>query len=267
MWLARSKQLEIYLGQTLVGIRCPEASEAQWWPLALAADGLTELIARAAILRPAGAQARIWLSAALARPFVLPADRGASNAMELQALANLIGGDLMSPPAVPKVWSSGRTGRADQLAAVMDRHLFDALIARFAEVGVTLGAISPWWEAALQADPETPQRAKKREWLRPAPGAIENATPKIWALHEPDGFTLLAYRSGQPCFAQTEEVLPHDPDWQLYQRRVLMAEGWSSAQLRSVRLSPALDAPFDSESQIVSMMIGAISLAPIVENV
>ena len=241
MWLVRSKPLDIYLGETLFGIRCPYLAETEWFEWSGWQTDVLVLLEKLALLRPDGATARLWLSGALARPFIVPADRDAQTPLEIQALADLLAPQASMLDGELQVWTEGRRPTPGMLAVATDARLRSELATRLAANEVKVVSMRPWWNLIFDrhesmpvwVDPAPVEESgnmlqRMRNWL-PARGAAAGKGA-VWSLAEPDSLTVIAQQGRAVRYAQTHEVLSHDPAWQNVLRRSHVVEGWDSQQ-------------------------------------
>ena len=208
LW-ARSKPVEVYLGQTMVGCRGLDDLGDRWAEVAHFDDALTRLAdwmsSSAAPMR-----ARVWLGSTLARPFVLAANCGARNAIEARELASTAAADLTGMSRELKVWLAPWGPGQTALAVAMEQHVLAALTA-IARTRGSLRVISvrPWWNQVLDAVVER-SRTQSRSIG--------------WTLAEPDGLAHGRIASGEVLEAAFEMRRAHDPDATIVRRR--LAVGW-----------------------------------------
>lgn len=190
MWWAGAEVCDLYLGLRTSGLACTRRAVA-WAEHADAADGARRQIEA---LRRAGTRwrrrpLRLWLSSALARPFLMQPVQGLEPG-ELQALAQAQAKDSAGFDEACAVWvESSPAPRAPHVGVAMPAALRKELLAVARDSGAVLRSLRPWWAHALDA---ALHEAK-------APVAAFTAT-------DTDGLVLLAEREGR--WALSESVTP-----------------------------------------------------------
>lgn len=97
-------------------------------------------------------EVRIWLSGAIARPFVIEWPDGLKGSEERLRLAKsmvAVATGLETPCAV---WLSERAGSTPSLAVALDAQLPDTLSQAAARQGLVASSIRPWWSKVLQLE-------------------------------------------------------------------------------------------------------------------
>ena len=152
MWSAGSEVLDIYVGRAEGGVARGE--QRLFWQSHASLDaGLAALFERAAAERKSRWQrrprARVWLSGALARPFLCGPVQGLKRWAEVEALAEAMAPDAtgLAAPCVVQVetWPCAHAA----LAVAINVETRDAIEAAARVHGVTVRSIRPWWAAAL----------------------------------------------------------------------------------------------------------------------
>lgn len=152
MWWAGSRVWDIYLGGQC-GAVAHGTAPVVWRQHSSPEAGLSDLLASPGLPartwpRP---RLRLWLSGALARPFVFEAPEGLRNAAEMLALAQARAeqaSGLMQPCEVRL--SEPSVGRL-RLAVALNRGVYQALLAAASKAKVQLVSVAPWWACAQQA--------------------------------------------------------------------------------------------------------------------
>ena len=213
MWWAASS-VESYLGTKRLGVRHP-GRPAQWFDMPSEGAAVAQLESRLLGARPArGTRLRVWLSAALARPFIVGADSGVQSEAEVRAVAESIAADETGIAEPVAVWlDAWRRGRATA-AAAMPAALMEQIRAACQRTKVRLSSVKPWWNMALDA----------------ATGQAKASDDVLWSLRESDGMTWGLLRAG--VVARAECVLPSsaDPDWIHARQRTKLAVGSGAVQ-------------------------------------
>jgi len=208
LW-ARSRSVELYLGQTLIGCRGLDAAGDRWADVADIDEGLARL-GEWMSTSPAPIRARVWLGSTLSRPFILDANCGARNTAEARELAVAVASDFAGQEGGSKVWlAPWRVGRPT-LAVAISKSLPSAVEAAAGGRGTfRVASVRPWWNQVLDAVIERSR---------------EQARSIGWTLVESDGFVHGRIDSGVVSDAAFEARKVHDPDSTQLRRRV--AVGW-----------------------------------------
>ena len=146
--------IDVYLGATLIGLNDPRGSSTpatHWVACNTALAGwegvATELVTTAG--NWSRMQVRIWLSGALARPFLLRPVQGLRNRQEASALAVQLAAEATGLAGPCTVWLDG--WRCDEACAAvaMEHKLRNEieLVARRRRVRIT--RLQPWWAGVL----------------------------------------------------------------------------------------------------------------------
>ena len=207
----RSKAVEVYLGETLVGCKGLDDAAERWAEVADVQAGLAQLREWASA---AGVpvRARVWLGSALARPLVLAGDCGAKNLEEIKALAAMTASDITGLPGELKVWTAPWRANRPTLAVAISRTLLAALetaTSSSAEKLLRVDSVRPWWNQVFDAVLDS-SRAQ--------------ACSIGWTLMEPDGLVHGRVARGEAIESAFEGSKARDPDWSLLRRR--LAIGW-----------------------------------------
>lgn len=211
LWV-RSKAVEVYLGETLVGCKGLDEGAERW-------SEVRDLDAGFATLdswldgADQPCRARVWLSSALARPWIIAADCGARNASELRTLASLRAGETTGLAGEVKVWTAPWRANRPTLAVAMPILAFGRLNSTRASSrrgkGWRVDSVRPWWNQVFDA---VQQRS------------LCEGSSVAWTLVEPDGFIHARLERGETVDGAYEAPKARDPDWTLLRRRLAM--GW-----------------------------------------
>jgi hypothetical protein len=165
---------------------------------------------------------RLWLSGALARPFVLEAVKGLRSVAEATAVAAAAapGATGLAGPVIVVLESLPDERTA--VATAVEQRVLGGIHSTLVQHGLRAGSIRPWWAGALDAR------------LRHEPAT------RLLCVEEPGAATLLA--SDGPSLAMT--VAPCDPaQLGALMRRVCIGQGLDVAQAALVRLDLQAWAP------------------------
>ena len=206
LWV-RSKAVEAYLGETLVGCVGLDGLDARWVRVPDAHAGLAQLREWS---EGAGhpVRARIWLGSSLSRPLMLGADCGARTAQEAAELALAIAGDSTGLSGDLKVWTSPWRDGCPTLAVATRKDVL-ATLQSAKRKGWHVSSVRPWWNQVID-----PVLNRSRAQARTIG----------WSLAEPDGLVRGRVDAGQVMEAGYETSKARDPDWTLLRRR--LAIGW-----------------------------------------
>jgi hypothetical protein len=219
VWWAASRVVEAYLGTTRLGIRPPRAPVA-WFEVSsaeAAVDRLERTLLEDEVVR--GKRLRVWLSAALARPFIVPMDSGAQSDDEARAVAEASVIDETGMSESCAVWLDAWRKDRDALAVAVPAAVLRQIRAACGRTKVRLSSVKPWWTLAVDA----------------AANAANVSDVVLWSLREDDGMTWGRLESG--VVARAECVLPssQDPDWTHSRQRTRLAAGLKAAQWHAKR--------------------------------
>jgi hypothetical protein len=208
VWWVASKARQAYLGARCVGL-----ADAQgvwrWAEVASAAEGLDWLAQACAEPNLSRRTAiELWLSGALARPFVFHPVPGLKGWREAQQVARSLAAEetgLLGPCAV---WLEEDDPRSAVLAVVVDQSTLDGVGAALSRgLGVKVSSIRPWWTKALA----------EALGARPELGSL--------VVEEPDAWTLLAGHVRQFQVGSACVPAPDGEDGAGWVRRTLFSTG------------------------------------------
>lgn len=200
---AGSEPSQVYLGRTQVGVWSPAWTGvgAQWLSTGSAQEGWAQGIE---LLRHEGQPRRqrvaVWLSGALARPFVFEPVRGLRRWSEALQVAAGLAPEATGLEGPCEVWLDDWMPGKSCIAIAIDRGLRETIESTARSERLRLTAIRPWWAAALN-------EAMKSQ--TPARGLL--AIEELDALTVLSGgegvFTSAACYSPRPDPTQTEALL------------------------------------------------------------
>jgi len=206
VWSVRSRRVEVYLGETLVGWRVAGEAAARWETTASVEEGLA-LMARWGAEDAMKKRLRVWLGSSLARPWVLAVDAGARSSAEARALATATARDMTGWNDATVWVEPWRAGRPTACVAVPNK-VKTALIAKDSSTSgavVRVESLRPWWNRML--DDILPRtRAERSGWG--------------WSLAEPDGLVCGTVREGKLDEVRFESRKTHDLQWTLLRKRL-----------------------------------------------
>ena len=160
MWWDRSEPLEVYLSDDAVGRGATSSTPVHWEE----SSGLDDSLRRVGAWLDSSAapdvrRVRIWLSASLAWPYLVPAASGARNRREAHALATAMASDATGMAEDVRVWFDrwrlGESTLAVAIPAAVWRGVHDIVDARNTIRAamprnarppvVEIASIRPWW--------------------------------------------------------------------------------------------------------------------------
>ncbi len=190
MWSAGS-EAQAYLTQRGAWLRVRARGAVQPLPADGWQGGLNALGQALAESKPR--RLRLWLSGALARPFMLEPVPGLRDRQEALRLAQAQTADATGLAGACVVWMDAWKPDQPCLAVAVEQHLIDAAQAMAAEACVRLTGIAPGWNAALY------QRIGAKGDL-----------PKLLAVEDADALTVLGFGSGlgQGGMAFSQAIVP-----------------------------------------------------------
>ena len=193
MWSVGSRPVDVFLGQTRVGL-CRAEADVTWVELERPHDGvrvLAEQVAAAGGWR----RARVWTSGAAARPFIAGPIAGVRRWSELKRVLEAVAPDATGLEEPCEVWSDGDATVAACLAVAMPTALLVSLNAEAKKYRVALRSIRPWWSAVLNRIVVGPR------------------SPEMLVVEDVDSLTVL--RGVRGCFAGASTCCPRPAEGQL----------------------------------------------------
>ena len=165
---------------------------------------------------------RVWLSGALARPFVVEAVAGLKSLVEAQALAAAMASDATGLEGECEVWLSALPRNDRALAVAMTLPLHQAIVSAARQARVTLACIRPWWARALN---ETLAQSPDVELF-----AAEDSDAMVVIGAQGHAWSVAAAYAPKPAPRQHESLIS---------RRVL-AQGIAPSSIARVRMQPSV---------------------------
>lgn len=221
LW-AGSEPSQIYLGQTRVGVWSTASADAgvRWLPVGSAQEGWARGIE---LLRqdgqPKRQRVKVWLSGALARPFVFEPVQGLRRWSEALQVAAGLAPDATGLGGPCEVWLDDWAPSRSCIAVAVDRGLRELIESSARTEKLRLTAIRPWWTEAL------------REVIR-----AEAWTTGLLAVEEVDALTVLSGDGGVLAAASCYSPRPDSAQTEALLTRALMAANVMSANGRRARL-------------------------------
>lgn len=216
MWSAGSDVFDVYLGVAIGGLM-RGGERAMWQSHATVDAGAGVLFEHAR--KQARKPVRVWLSGALARPFLCGPVQGLKRWSEVTAVAQAMAHDatgLAAPCEVQvETWPSPHAA----LAVAIDPRMRLAIEAAAREHGLALQSLRPWWAAAFN------------QVLASAPGA------RLVAVADSDALTLLGGDDERVHTASAYVPRPSDEQAGQSIARLALTAGVGAAQMVRVRLA------------------------------
>jgi hypothetical protein len=153
VWWARPDPINVFLGQACAAIRL-SGGAVTWSTTDSPAAGwrwVAEVLATSASIRARRSSIQVWLSGALARPFILPKLPGARDVGEAENIGAHLAAEQTGQTESCCVCLDGWTKDAPCLATAMSRSLHDLLLLPRGKTNPPVCAIRPWWSAGLNA--------------------------------------------------------------------------------------------------------------------
>jgi hypothetical protein len=152
VWSAGSDVLDVYLGTAEAGLE-RGGSRLHWQTHASLEVALDAVFKQAEIERPARwgrkAAVRVWLSGALARPFLCGPISGLNRWRDVETVAQSMATDVtgIAPPCIVQVeeWPSPQAAMAVAIGEQTAQVIETAARAH----GIRVKSLRPWWAAAL----------------------------------------------------------------------------------------------------------------------
>ena len=146
----RPAAVHAFLGLTKVAL-ASAGHPAQWHPLPAAADPVTTLLQQATQAQPRPRDLHVWLSGALARPFIAGPLSGLRRWDEAQTVLAAMAPDATGLAGPCAVWVAGPVHREASVVVAVPLALLDSLHQQARAQALRLRSIRPWWSAALDA--------------------------------------------------------------------------------------------------------------------
>ena len=240
MWLAGSELVDVYLGETAAAVMTAGESgetDAAHWLAATSVDEAWGLVAQHMAgtdgNRRPGRRVRLWLSGALARPFMFGPVAGLRRWAEANDVAASMASDATGLIGPCAIWLDDWRPDAPCLAVAMNRSLLDAIETSAAEHGLRIASIRPWWTAVLGAALQTPE------------------APRCLTIEDSDALVLL---SGSELMFGTAVAYAPRPDAQ--QTEALLARGLLAAGIERTQASRASLSRNSASSDTVQVPFG-----------
>jgi hypothetical protein len=214
VWSAASEGWSLYLGAAEAAVTGPDGDVAQSSHSRLEdaiAWGVAHIAgARSHWRRP---RVRVWLSGALARPFLCGPVAGLARWAEAQALATAAAGAGTGLERPCEVQLEGWPGSTSVLAVAVEAATLRALEAAAREAGVVLRSVRPWWASALHA------------------ACTQPAAPRLLAVTEADCMTVIGGTDGGFELARSVVPKPAEDDAAHLLARLTLTQGIASEQV------------------------------------
>lgn len=146
----KTPAMHAFLGRTTVALASP-GQPAQWQPLPTAADPVAALLQQAAQAQPRPRNLHVWLSGALARPFMAGPLAGLRRWDEAQTVLAAMAPDATGLTGPCAVWVAGPVHREACVVVAVPMALLDSLHQQARSQALRLRSIRPWWSAAFNA--------------------------------------------------------------------------------------------------------------------
>lgn len=193
MWLVGSRPVDVFLGQTRVGL-CQAEAGITWVDLERPDDG-ARVVAEQVAAAGGRRRARVWISGAAARPFIAGPIAGIRRWSELKRVLEAMAPDATGLEEPCEVWSDGDVTVASCLAVAIPTALLLTLNAEAQKCRVTLRSIRPWWCAVLNRIVGAPR------------------SPETLVVEDVDSLTVLHGAKG--CFIGASTCCPSPAEEQL----------------------------------------------------
>jgi hypothetical protein len=212
VWSAASRTTDVYLGSRSVAFVDAQGAP-RWHETQGVLQGLEllEAAVREKLVRP---RCRLWLSGALARPFMLEPVTGLRNRVEVHQAAEGVAPEATGLEGPCEVWIEDAFPRRKAIAVAIERstlELIDTAVRR--KSGLRVVSIKPWWQLGLNRllGDETGRNAR------------------VLLVEEPEALTLVAGEAGVFQEAATCWPVPE----------VGQARAWVRRNLLDLRFQPS----------------------------
>jgi hypothetical protein len=187
-------------------------------------NGMTRLRAQQrGWLRP---RVRVWLSGALARPFVMAQVAGLKGRPEAMALAaaTASGATGLEPEPAPEIWLDGLPLTGPVVSVAMPRNLHQSVLDAAIASRVKLESLRPWWSAAL------------------SDALMQERDIELFAAQDTEAVTVLVAKDNAWLAADTYTPSPAGAQLEALVTRRLFASGVGPDAARRVRLDASASA-------------------------
>jgi len=211
VWSAASRTHEVYLGSKSVAFVDLQGS-SRWHDTQDVRQGL-QVLEAAVRDKTVRARCRLWLSGALARPFVLEPVAGLRSRAEAQRAAEALASEATGLEGPCEVWTDEAFPRRKALAVAVQRATLEAIEGVAAQKpGLRVASVKPWWALGL----------------RRVLGEDTGKNARVLLVEEPDALTLLRGEPGVFDDAATCWPVPEAEQ----------ARGWVRRNLLGARFEP-----------------------------
>jgi len=211
VWLAASRVQHAYLGTRCVAFT--DASHVlQWRDVSSFEEGLQAVAqGMAATAATRRAAVKLWLSGALARPFLVEPVPGLRGWREAQRVAMGLAPDATGLAGPCSVWLDDGLPAHGVLAVAVDQSTLRSIETQLErESGMRIASMRPWWAHALD-------------------GALtSDADRRLLVVEEPDAWTLLGGVGAEFSLASTCWPLPEHDQAMGWVRRSLLGAAMTS---------------------------------------
>ncbi len=236
MWWDRSEPLEVYLSDNAVGRGATAAVPAQW----VETSGLDDSLQHVGgwldpAIAPQVRRVRVWLSASLTWPYLVPATSGARNKREVQALATAMPRDATGIAGEVRLWLERWRVGEPTLAVAMPTGVWQGLHdvvkggnalrttmrGKLRASAIEIVSVRPWWNLPFDA------------LLAESRG---DASRVGWTLSEGAGLLHGVIDRGSVVEIGFDRPGHHDPTGDLFRRRLQV--NWGVIPVRHLRFEP-----------------------------
>lgn len=249
MWSVGSEPAQVYIGRTTVGVWAPGTPpcDVRWEAVASAQEGWQRALTLLSELELKTRRRRVavWLSGALARPFMFEPVQGLRRRSEAIQIAAGLAPEATGLEGPSEVWMDDWSPQRASLAIAFDRGLRTDLEAAATQQGIRLMSLRPWWTRALNE-------------------ALAHASTdlRLLAADEPDSMTLICGVDGQFGSASSFSPKPEPSQTAAVLTRALLGADATAAQAARAVLSTevavdvidatALSRPFASRTELLA---------------
>jgi hypothetical protein len=164
VWSVGSERWDVFVGEDVAGLAAPGDGAVTWTRCESAMRGFETSAAQLLQMRAEKGQkgavrARLWLSGALARPFVLPAMEGVKRWQEAIQIAETLAPESTGLDGACTVWLDRWHAGTATLAVAASSELLRSVEEMAQVQGLQIATISPWWNAVLNAALMLPEPA------------------------------------------------------------------------------------------------------------
>jgi hypothetical protein len=216
---------QAYLGHSRYALGTSPAAGA-WQPVPASEDPMVSLMQQAGQQPPPQRNLNLWLSGALARPFIAGPLIGLRRWQEVQTILAAMAPEATGLTGPCAVWVAGPVHREACLVVAVPQPLLDDLHRQARVHALRLRSVRPWWSAAFNA---------ARAQMPAAP---------LWVLDDGEALTCVPSHARAGAYTGTQWPAPDADQRAGWLARLMAGRGLAPAHTGLVRLGPRHASPW-----------------------